>query len=266
MWTFVLKMFMKLLPLATHLKLRRPRIYQYLKCPSCADDQVESVSHILSCSGYRLLWEQLFSELKSTLRVQLLKTFADHPNKDAHVDIILWTILGTSAVSDSFLDLKAHGIEMKIRSSLIKKLLNHDLCTKSIANKLLITVLWEFVKLFKTIIWKARCDQMIIWEKDANITTLDKRTTPRRHERRLRSISDDSTLITVDSPICYDDPPINSGVPINTPRPPGITRAQRLASASIHIPCQINALIHHNVINPWIFKAKDCFNKTVLSI
>ena len=113
-WTFAAKMFMKLLPLASQLKLRRPHLYQNLYCPACSDCHVESVSHLLSCSAYTLLWEQLFFTLGSNLRAHLLKTFVNHSNRNAHVDIVLRAILGNSARSDSFLDIKTYGIEMKI--------------------------------------------------------------------------------------------------------------------------------------------------------
>ena len=109
---------------------------------------------------------------------------------------------------------------------------------------------------------------MIKWEQAANIITPDKRAKQPRQPRSThhpRSIFIDDSP-TQDIPICYDDPPIISGVPINNPRPPGITRTARLASAFSQVNCQIKALIQHNAKNSWIFKAKDCFNKTVISI
>ena len=53
MWIFVTKMFMKLLPFATQLKIRRPRLYQTLHCPACSDDHVESVAHIQGSARIR---------------------------------------------------------------------------------------------------------------------------------------------------------------------------------------------------------------------
>ena len=75
---------------------------------------------------------------------------------------------------------------------------------------------------------------MISWEQAANIITMDK-CSVRLHRQpccthHLRSNSNDNSP-NQDIPICYDDPPIISGVPINNPRPPGITHATRLASA-----------------------------------
>ena len=258
---------MKLLPVASQLKLCHPQLYQHLYCPACSDDRVETVVHLLTCSAYCSLWEQLFHALNLNLQTFLLKTFADHTNRDAHVDIILRTILGTSSFSDSFLDIKTYGIEMKLRSSLIKKLVDSDLCSHSTATKIATIVLWEFVKLFKTIIWRSRCDRMIQWEHTANITTMDKRSKPRhsRNNQRSHVIYHDSSYDS-DDPICYDDPPIVSGIPVNNPRPPGITRTTRLASALMQVNCQIKALIQHNAKNAWIFKSKDCFNKTVISL
>ena len=162
---------------------------------------------------------------------------------------------------------KTYGIEMKLRSSLIKKLVDPDLCSHSTATKIATIVLWEFVKLFKTIIWRSRCDRMIQWEHTANITTMDKRSKPHhsRNNQRSHVIYHDSSYDS-DDPICYDDPPIVSGIPVNNPRPPGITRTTRLASALMQVNCQIKALIQHNAKNVWIFKSKDCFNKTVISL
>src|SRR5271163_1201366 len=45
-WSFAAKMFMKLLPLASQLKLRRPQLYGNLYCPACSECHVETISHL----------------------------------------------------------------------------------------------------------------------------------------------------------------------------------------------------------------------------
>jgi len=143
-----------------------------------------------------------------------------------------------------------------------------NLCTRSVANKIAVCVLWEFTKAFKEIIWQSRCEHMINWEKAANITTRDKRTsnrTPHTAHNHHPQNNFHDTEQYLDAPICYDDPPVTSGVPINNPRPPSPTRIQRLVTALKHVPCQINALVHHNILNSWVFKAKECFNKIVIT-
>ena len=95
------------------------------------------------------------------LHVRLKKKFADLSFQDSRVQIVLQTILGTSASSlVSFLNIKTHGIEFKFPTSLVTKLIGTKLYTQTEADKLAVFILWEFLKLFKSTIWCKRCNMM----------------------------------------------------------------------------------------------------------
>jgi hypothetical protein len=59
LWTFIAKLFHKLLPLGSVLKLRKLELYEELQCIMGCDKQ-KNWNHLFECSAYNSVWKKIF--------------------------------------------------------------------------------------------------------------------------------------------------------------------------------------------------------------
>ncbi|PKY14203.1 ribonuclease H-like protein [Rhizophagus irregularis] len=143
LWTFIAKLFHKILPLGSILAIRKPRLYKEMKCIMKCNKK-ENWNHLFECEDF--------------------------------IRRVLQNILGVTAKSEKFQKFQQLALEVKVENFLTTKLQKDFKISLTEAQTLMANILIRFILAFKELIWKPRCEQVILWEKRRGISRTDKIT------------------------------------------------------------------------------------------
>ncbi|GET55770.1 hypothetical protein GLOIN_2v1790208 [Rhizophagus irregularis DAOM 181602=DAOM 197198] len=87
---------------------------------------------------------------------------------------VLQNILGVTAKSEKFQKFQQLALEVKVETLLTTKLQKDFKISLTEAQTLMANILIRFILAFKELIWKPRCEQVILWEKRRGISRTDK--------------------------------------------------------------------------------------------
>ncbi|CAB5140381.1 unnamed protein product [Rhizophagus irregularis] len=149
LWTFIAKLFHKILPLGSILALRKPKLYKEMKCVMNCNKK-ENWNHLFECQAYELIWQKI---LEITTEESII------------------ICLNKSKLNAKFQHL---ALEVKVETCLTTKLQTDFKITLTEAQMLMANILIRFILAFKELLWKPRCEQVILWEKKKGITRTDK--------------------------------------------------------------------------------------------
>ncbi|GBC24118.2 hypothetical protein GLOIN_2v1790208 [Rhizophagus irregularis DAOM 181602=DAOM 197198] len=134
------KLFHKILPLGSILAIRKPRLYKEMKCIMKCNKK-ENWNHLFECQAYEVAWKKIFT-----------------------------------AKSEKFQKFQQLALEVKVETFLTARLQKDFKISLTEAQTLMANILIRFILAFKELIWKPRCEQVILWEKRKGISRTDKIT------------------------------------------------------------------------------------------
>ncbi|CAB4431606.1 unnamed protein product [Rhizophagus irregularis] len=132
LWTFIAKLFHKILPLGSILAIRKPRLYKEMKCIMKCNKK-ENWNHLFECQAYEVAWEKILEITTKESIIICLKQKQIRGQGEDFIRKVLQNLLGVTAKSEKFQNIKE-------------------------------------------LIWKPRCEQVILWEKRRGISRTDKIT------------------------------------------------------------------------------------------
>ncbi|CAB4413094.1 unnamed protein product [Rhizophagus irregularis] len=154
LWTFIAKLFHKILPLGFILALRKPKLYKEMKCVMNCNKK-ENWNHLFECQAYELIWQKILEITTEESIIICLKQ-------------------------------KQIKCQVKVETYLTTKLQKDFKISLTEAQMLMANILIWFILTFKELLWKPRCEQVILWEKRKGITRTDKITTEPKIKDNLK--------------------------------------------------------------------------------
>ncbi|PKY23303.1 hypothetical protein RhiirB3_387100 [Rhizophagus irregularis] len=176
LWTFIAKLFHKILPLGSILALRKPKLYKEMKCVMNCNKK-ENWNHLFECQAYKLIWQKILEITTEESIIICLKQKQIKCQGEDFIRNVLQDILGVTAKSKKFQKFQHLALEVKVETCLTTKLQTDFKITLTEAQMLMANILIRFILAFKELLWKPRCEQVILWEKRKGITRTDKITT-----------------------------------------------------------------------------------------
>src|SRR4051794_18654395 len=177
-FTLSTKLFLNELPLLAELQRRKPDIYDPTwNCIAC-DMEKETWSHLWTCphTAPKLM------VLRDTVKTMTLQTLAEHEKAPIRGlsqrfsakfnDLSCWLLPQDTNSSCINFDQFLRGFIPKELSTTIKSVVG----TQELTQTFLATIITITHEIFKEHIWKPRCEAMIAFEKNNNITTKQKRS------------------------------------------------------------------------------------------
>src|SRR5205085_3417970 len=158
--------------------LRNPKLYKSRKCIACFRED-ETFYHLAECEIYQRIWEKLEEEAIQLTSLEVL----------TKLDLVLSENSLKEVTYGTVLDEKQHNRKMHLRElTSIKQLtsLSKVMQSKKKASRVLGYFIKHFWECFFERLWKFRCEVMVDWEKENNITVKEKKKKPnkRRNENK----------------------------------------------------------------------------------
>ena len=168
--SFVWKVINNCLPTLDFLKIRNHQLYANRPCVHC-NTSLESLDHLLLCDTLRTEWERVEWITTTQLVIKLRLESNDLDSLTCSLQNAIF-----SPIEPYHPTRRSH--YFLIRGILPEHLINriNDIAHFTPASKPLKTLLPILWQTFREVIWKPRCDQLIQWEREHNITTMMKRT------------------------------------------------------------------------------------------
>ncbi|POG58674.1 hypothetical protein GLOIN_2v1790055 [Rhizophagus irregularis DAOM 181602=DAOM 197198] len=126
---FIAKLFHKILPLGSILAIRKPRLYKEMKCIMKCNKK-ENWNHLFECEDF--------------------------------IRRVLQNILEVTAKSEKFQKFQQLALEVKVENFLTTKLQKDFKISLTEAQTLMANILIRFILAFKELIWKSKCEQVIL--------------------------------------------------------------------------------------------------------
>ncbi|CAB4431793.1 unnamed protein product [Rhizophagus irregularis] len=169
------KLFHKILPLGSILAVRKPRLYKEMKCIMKCNKK-ENWNHLFECQAYEMAWEKILEITTKESIIICLKQKQIRGQGEDFIRKVLQNILGVTAKSEEFQKFQQLALEVKVETFLTTKLQKDFKISLTEAQTLMANILIRFILAFKELIWKPRCEQVILWEKRRGISRTDKIT------------------------------------------------------------------------------------------
>ncbi|CAB4407397.1 unnamed protein product [Rhizophagus irregularis] len=116
----------------------------------------ENWNHLFECQAYEVAWEKILEITTKESIIICLKQKQIRGQGEDFIRKVLQNLLGVTAKSEKFQKVSTVGIGK--------------------AQTLMANILIRFILAFKELIWKPRCEQVILWEKRRGIFRTDKIT------------------------------------------------------------------------------------------
>src|SRR5438132_3067812 len=176
---FCIKCVNKILPTKDICYLRNPKLYKSRKCIACFRED-ETSHHLAECEIYQKIWKNLEEEAIQLTgleaRTKLDLSLDENSLKEA--------IYGIKSEE------KSYNRKMHLRGfTNIKQLTSLSRVTqsKNKASKVLASFTKYFWKCFYERLWKFRCEVMVEWEKENNITAKEKKKKKKRSKKETEN-------------------------------------------------------------------------------
>jgi hypothetical protein len=121
LWTFIAKLFHKLLLLGFVLKLRKLELYGELQCIMGCDEQ-EDWNHLFECPAYNSVWKKIFKMTLDDSVIIFLKHDKISLQGENFVRNVLQKNLGITAKSKKFQKFQHLALEVKVDYNLMTSL------------------------------------------------------------------------------------------------------------------------------------------------
>ncbi|CAB5101102.1 unnamed protein product [Rhizophagus irregularis] len=175
LWTFIAKLFHKILPLGSILAIRKPKLYKEMKCIMKCNKK-ENWNHLFKCQIYEVAWQKILEITTKESIIICLKQKQIRCQGEDFIRKVLQNILGITAKSEKFQKFQHLALEVKVETCLSIRLQKDFKISLAKAQTLMANILIRFILAFKELIWKPRCEQVILWEKREGISRTDKIT------------------------------------------------------------------------------------------
>ncbi|CAB5210423.1 unnamed protein product [Rhizophagus irregularis] len=159
LWTFIAKLFHKILPLGSILAIRKPKLYKEMKCIIKCNKK-ENWNHLFECQAYEIAWQKILEITTKESIIICLK------QKQIRCQ------------------------EVKVETCLSIRLQKDFKISLAEAQTLMANILIRFILAFKELIWKPRCEQVILWEKREGISRTDKITSESKAKDNSNQLSE----------------------------------------------------------------------------
>lgn len=223
-WTFMLKMLHHLLPTGFILKQRFANLYNMFTCQFCKTNE-DTIFHYITCTGLTTEWQQIHQTLYSTFK-DSIKRIIKGDIQDWQVNKAIQDLLGDSSSSTQFHLFSKSAITLRWDLCYFQNLKQSMKLSDFKATLFCSSLLLNFVKLFKNLIWIPRCNLTVEWEKANGITKQIKHSgyhahslthipsfasnsIPLQYHVFSQQISQSTVYSEIDTPIVLDDYPID---------------------------------------------------------
>ncbi|CAB4423094.1 unnamed protein product [Rhizophagus irregularis] len=98
LWTFIAKLFHKILPLGSILALRKPKLYKEMKCVMNCNKK-ENWNHLFECQAYEVIWQKILEITTEESIIICLKQKQIKCQGEDFIRNVLQDILGDTAKS-----------------------------------------------------------------------------------------------------------------------------------------------------------------------
>ncbi|PKY58148.1 hypothetical protein RhiirA4_429498, partial [Rhizophagus irregularis] len=158
LWTFIEKLFHKILPLGSILALRKPKLYKEMKCVMNCNKK-ENWNHLFECQAYEVIWQKILEITTEESIIICLKQKQIKCQGEDFIRNVLQDILGDTAKSKKFQKFQQLALEVKVETCLTTKLQKDFKISLTEAQILMANILIRFILTFKELLWKPRCEQ-----------------------------------------------------------------------------------------------------------
>lgn len=188
---FITKLLTKSLPLSRLCKQRQRELYRELTCPGCENVTMEDWGHMFSCPALKDRWDKAWVNIRQRWKTHLDKKRKHgtkspnntSSNRDVFTDNqwnfkinhFIMQSLGTSASAIQFDAFIKWAMEVKVFYCEVDRLKSTLQIGTEEATDLWALLLDTVIDEFYEIVWKYRCELMIDWERQHNITPDAKR-------------------------------------------------------------------------------------------
>ncbi|EXX61817.1 hypothetical protein RirG_167600 [Rhizophagus irregularis DAOM 197198w] len=136
----------------------------------------ENWNHLFECQTYEVTWQKILEITTKESIIICLKQKQIRCQGEDFIRKVLQNILRITAKSEKFQKFQHLALEVKVETCLIIKLQKDFKISLAEAQTLMANILIQFILAFKELIWKPRCEQVILWEKREGISQTDKIT------------------------------------------------------------------------------------------
>jgi hypothetical protein len=150
----------------------------------------ENWNHLFECQAYELIWQKILEITTEESIIICLKQKQIKCQGEDFIRNVLQDILGVTAKSEKFQKFQHLALEVKVETYLTTKLQKDFKITLNEAQILMANILIRFILTFKELLWKPRCEQVILWEKRKGITRTDKITSEPKLKNNSNQPSD----------------------------------------------------------------------------
>ncbi|GET51448.1 ribonuclease H-like domain-containing protein [Rhizophagus irregularis DAOM 181602=DAOM 197198] len=149
------------------LAIRKPKLYKEMKCIMKCNKK-ENWNHLFECQAYEVAWQKILEiTTKESIIICLKQKQIRSQGKD-------------------FIKKK----QVKVETCLTIRLQKDFKISLTEAQTLMANMLIRFILAFKELIWKPRCEQVILWEKREGISRTDKITSESKAKNNPNQLSE----------------------------------------------------------------------------
>ncbi|EXX54279.1 hypothetical protein GLOIN_2v1790749 [Rhizophagus irregularis DAOM 181602=DAOM 197198] len=130
----------------------------------------ENWNHLFECQAYELIWQKILEIITEKSIIICLKQKQIKCQGEDFIRNVLQDILGITARSEKFQKFQHLALKVKVETHLTIKLQKDFKITLNEAQILMANILIRFILTFKELLWKPKCEQIILWEKRKGIT------------------------------------------------------------------------------------------------
>ncbi|CAB5138786.1 unnamed protein product [Rhizophagus irregularis] len=160
---------LKILATGSILAIRKPKLYKEMKCIMKCNKK-ENWNHLFECQAYEVAWQKILEITTKESIIICLKQKQIRCQGEDFIRKVLQNILGITAKSEKFQKFQHLALEVKVETCLTIRLQKDFKISLAEAQTLMANILIRFILAFKELIWKPRCEQVILWEKREGIS------------------------------------------------------------------------------------------------
>jgi hypothetical protein len=125
-------------------------------------DKKENWNHLFECQAYNVAWQKILEITIEESVIIILKHKQIRNQGEHFVRKVLQNILGTVATSEKFQRFQRLALEIKVETTLITNLRKDLKIFPAEAQAFMANIVIRFILAFKELIWKPRCEQVIL--------------------------------------------------------------------------------------------------------
>ncbi|PKY33849.1 hypothetical protein RhiirB3_453104 [Rhizophagus irregularis] len=144
LWTFIAKLFHKILPLGSILAIRKLRLYKEMKCIIKCNKK-ENWNYLFECQAYEVAWEKILEITTKESIIICLKQKQIRGQGEDFIRKVIQNILGVTAKSEKFQKFQQLALEVKVETFLTARLQKDFKISLTKAQTLMANILIRFI-------------------------------------------------------------------------------------------------------------------------